>query len=306
MPAAASPLDDQPLTPAEIRQHSTPNQHLARKIAAHLGDGWEGTGATDGSLRGFLTGPAGETLSTYATPTRGTWKTVIRGVHPPDLPEHPDHPAGFHRHSIDLPLETPPSQVAARITTDLLPAYRAHLSEARGHSARIDTDNARLKERADVLAARLGPGWDVKAHPDLLADEPRSYFTVARAFQQKQIFGTFTVRHGTQTTQANLCNLTTDPLDTIVEAVVHHQRTDEYRWRRWPKHIRTALLLMHEAGYSIDRIGPVHTHLFGKHLFKMDSHVGRGSSVVDYLRERPDAVEQVIRMLSPGQKGPSS
>lgn len=301
MPADPPTLDDRPMTLVEVNQFSAPNQLLARKIAPHLGDGWQSAPAKDGTTRALLIGPDGETLVVWATNRREFWEAVVRAIRPLDLPEGF---GAFHWNGIDLPMTTPPSKIAEAIETDLLPAYRAVLTQVRADADQVAADNAHLKERADVVAARLGADWHVKEHPDLLAATPRSYFTVERHVQQKQVFGTITFKHGTQAAQVSLCNLTADPLEAVVESVVRHQETDSYRWRRWPKRLRTALLLMHRAGYSIDRIGPVHRHLFGEYIFKMDSHVGLGYSVVTYLRERPDVIAEVIKKLSPDQEGP--
>lgn len=296
MPADPPTPDDRPLTVTEVRQFSAPNHLLARKIAPHLGPAWEAAPSQDGSLRALLLGPHGETLVAYATLRRGEWEAVIRTLRPLDLPEGFGH---FHWNGLDVPLATAPSQIARHIEADVLPAYRTTLTGLREELARIKADQERLRERADVLAARLGLDWRVKEHEDPLATTPRSYFTVERNTQQKQIFGTFTIDQGRRGTGITLCNVDGDTLDTIVEAVVRGQEADPHRRKRWPKNLKRALSLMHQAGYSIDRIGTVHRHLFGEYLFKMDSRVGVGYSVVTYLRERPNVVQNVIKLLDP-------
>lgn len=292
-------LDDRPLTLTEIHQFSAPNDRLARKIAAHLTGEWT-VGPDDGSVRARLTGPEGATLVCYVTDRRGSWEAVVRGIRPADVPDGFGH---FHWNGVDLPATTAPSLIADAVESGLLPSYQATLTAVRSQIASVKADTDQRRERAEVLAARLGIGWRVKEHPDLLSDVPRTYFSVERHHQQKQIFGAFTIEHGTQSTSLNLCNVSADTLNHIVEAVIDHQNNDGRRWRRWPRRLRRALLLMHQAGYSIDRIGPLHKHLFGEYLFKMDSHVGIGYPVVSYLRDRPDTIEQVIRLLDPDQKG---
>lgn len=296
MPTDPPVINDRPLTATDIHQFSSPHRLLASKIAPHLDGEWTVTGE-DGSLRALLIGPDGEALSCNATDRRGYWEAVIRPQRPADFP---DGYGQFHWNGVDAPLTDRPSEIAAQITADLLPTYRATLERLREPLADAAADTARLREKADVLAARLGPDWYVKEHPDRLSgDVPRSYFTVRRSVQNKQIFGTFTFEHRKQTVGVTLVNVNTDTLDIIAEAVIRRQQTDSYHWRRWPRRIGRALLLMTEAGYSITGIGPAHTQLFGPHLLKMDSHVGVGYSVVTYLRERPDTVEHVIRTLDP-------
>jgi len=293
-------VDDRPLTAVDLHQFSNPNGLVARKIAPHLTGEWTVGHEEEGGVRALLTGPAGEALIVYASDRRGFWEAVIRGRRPADLP---DEYGLFPWSGIDLPLDTAPSVIAAQIEADLLPGYRTVLAQVNTQAEQDRADTARLRERADALAAQLGYDWHVKEHRDLGHETPRFYFTVSRPQQNKQIFGQFLFEHGKQSITVSLCNVVVDPLDTIVEAVIRNQHADPQRWKRWPKRLRRALLLMHQHGYSIDRIGPIHRHLFGEYIFKFDSHVGVGYRVVTYLRERPEAIEQVIRQLDPDQKG---
>jgi hypothetical protein len=292
-------VDNRPVTPVDLNQFSNPNGLLARKIAPHLTGEWT-VCHDESTVRALLTGPQGESLVVYASDRRGFWEAVIRGRRPTGLP---DEYGRFPWSGIDVPIETPPSQIAAQIEADLLPAYRTVLASVATQVEQDRADTARLRQRAEALAAQLGYDWHVKEHRDLSHETPRSYFTVRRPQQNKQIFGEFVFEHRTQAVTVSLCNVVVDPLDAIVEAVIRNQHEDPQRWKRWPKRLRRALLLMHQAGYSIDRIGPIHRHLFGEYLFKFDSHVGVGYRVVTYLRERPDIIEQVIRQLDPDSKG---
>lgn len=292
-------VDDRPVTAVDLNLFSNPNGLVARKIAPHLTGEWT-VSHDDGSPRAVLTGPTGEALVVYASDRRGFWEVIVRGQRPTNLPAEYGH---FPWSGVDVPMDTAPSQIAAQIEADLLPGYRAVLADVGVQAERDRADTERLRERADALAAQLGPDWQVKEHRDLRHETPRFYFTVQRRVQQKQIFGEFRIEHGKQAITLSLCNVTVDPLDAIVKAVIRNQHEDPQRWKRWPKRLRRALLLMHQHGYSIDRIGSIHRHLFGEYIFKMDSHVGVGYRVVTYLRERPDAIEQVIRQLDPDQKG---
>lgn len=300
MPTDPPVLDNRPLTVADVHQFSAPNQMLATKLAAHLDGDWT-VGHDDGTLRALLTGPDGESLVVYATERRGEWEAVVRGQRPPQIPD--GYALAFHWNGLDLPLETAPADMARQIEADLLPSYRIALTDVRAKIAYDETDKARRQEAAEVLAARLGPEWCVRERPVILSYVPRSHFIVERNVQQKQIFGEFFFQHGRGGTGVNLCNVSTDTLDTIVEAVIKHQENDPHRRKRWPKRLKRALLLMHQEGYSIDRIGPIHRNLFGPYIFKMDSRVGVGYPVVAYLRERPDAVEQVIKLLDHEPEG---
>ena len=292
-------IDNSPITQVEINQFSDPNQLLARRLAPHLGDGWTATNDKHGTLRALLLGPAGETLVVYVTSRRESWEVVVQGKRPDSIP---DAYGRFHWNSIDLPITTPPAQIASRIEANVLPAYREALAEAQAALAADKAEEDRRRQNAEVLAARLGPDWHVRERPDRRTSKPRSYFTIERGQQRKQIFGSFTIEHGVRGTTVALCNVDTDMLDTLVEAVKDNQGADPLRWQKWPKRMKRALMLMHQAGYSIDRIGPVHKHLFGDWIFKMDSHVGVGYPVIAYLRDRPDMIEQVINKLDPEGK----
>lgn len=295
MPEDNPTVDDNPLTIVDINQFSAPNTLLARKIAAHLPGEWA-VGNHEGSLAAALIGPEGEVLTAYVTNRRDEWEIVIRGVRPPELPPGIGY---FPWTALDVPLATPPSELARAIEHDLMPAYRKTLAEVRARLDEAAAEQARRLERAEALAARLGPDWYVKAHTDKLSRLPLRYYTVERPQQRRQIFGSFCIDSSRQRTVINLCNSSPDTIEAVVEAILRQHESDPHAQRRWPKRLNRALILMHEAGYSTDKLGFVHQNLFGRPLFKFDNRVAPGDSVVDYLRDRPGEIDRVISNLDP-------
>jgi hypothetical protein len=147
--------DDHPLNLNDVHERYNGAELLAERVAPHLGEGW--TAHVD-LFKVMLHGPGGEVLRFNSGWARDDKRMLSMT---PYAPVDSDGGVTHFGHPRRLNLFLLPSQIAAVIEEDILPAYRKRLAVEQARIAAIQRIEEAQRVTLAKMAARLGDRWDV-------------------------------------------------------------------------------------------------------------------------------------------------
>jgi hypothetical protein len=274
---------DEPLTVADLARAQHGVAALAERLAPHLGPEWRAR-IEHQTLTIALHTEDGLRLALRYDDTGGMHQVAVTAIAP--------NGGTLRRFTMNLFLL--PSQMGARIRSEMLPEYRRRMTKEREAEARKNAEVDARRGHAEAIAARLGSDWR--------AAEGSYGPRVERPRKQTRIFGEISFSDSGRL-HLDLHNLTPELIEHIVDGIAEqmklHENGSVARGKR-PKRLSQLLHLMVAAGYRIDVLADEHKKLFGDHLFKMDMRTSPGMPLVPFLFERQWALDTALRALEKG------
>lgn len=276
-------LNDQPLNIEDVAAPGYGLYQLAQRLAPHLGSSWE--------VR-----PERQPLAMmlHADDDR---RLRMRYVHQEERHLVQVFTLDLNGKPITdstLNLFQLPSHMAAHLKEHVLPGYRRRLDRLRHDKEQARVQRDAIRGHAQSVADRLGNEWQVANGLGGVRTE--------RSARGRRVFGEINWWVDGNIS-IELGHVTPELVERIVNGIQAHIRLHETKripLGKRPKRLNYLLELMVAAGYRIDELHLEHQKLFGAHLFKMDNHAGVGYPLVQYLFERPTAIDTAIRILEEG------
>lgn len=272
---------DEPLTVADLAHPQHGVARLAERLRPHLGPHWQ-IQVERGAFGIELYTDHGLRLAMRYTTADGQHQVAVTPV-----------ATGSHYlATLTMNLFLLPSQMAARLKTELIPEYRRRVAKDREAQLREDAERGARRGYLKAVAQRLGSDWRVA--------QTAYGLRVDRSRKGAHIFGEIgSTEKGDL--YLDLHNLTPELVEHIVDGIAAqmdiHEPECSGSARKRPKRLSYLLELMVAHGYRIDKLDREHEKLFGTPLFKMDLGTYPGQPLVDFLLERQWALDKAIRVL---------